>query len=142
MRKFDWPWERIFTLGPFLGTIALLLVGGVVTGQLAYAPTHSSVVVNSATISSDGSTCRIVFYNKGNGASHLSQVNIEMPGDEHAVSFGQSFSMKPNQNTTFNCSLGKSSQFVPPFMAHPGMEYNLTARFDDGTKTSYTSGFS
>ena len=140
MNRIDWPWEKLFTLGPFLGALVMTIIIGVVTGGIAYALDHSSVSFQSASISPDGSTCSIHFFNHGRSASHLSLIVMSVSGTTNSVSFGSSY-LIPAGNATYPCQRGSQTQFVPSVVGHQGMPFNLTARFDDGTRVSYRSAF-
>jgi len=136
-------WNRIFAASPLVMIVAAaVLVAGAGLGGYAFAAREPHPSFQSATISSDGSTCSIDFWNGGNADAHLTQVVLSSLGTSNAVSFASSFVLHPSKTSTYDCSLGSATQFLPGFVGQPGMCFNLTARFDDGTYLHFESVFS
>jgi hypothetical protein len=136
-------WDRVFSVSPVVMIVAaFVLVAGAGPGGFAFAARDPHPSFQGATISSDGSTCSIEFWNGGNADAHLTQVVLSSQGASNAVSFASSFVLHPSQNSTYDCSLGSATQFLPGFVGQPGMSFNLTARFDDGMYLHFESVFS
>jgi hypothetical protein len=136
-------WNRVFSASPLVMIVAaIVLIAGAGLGGFALAARDPHPSLQNATISSDGSTCSIDFWNGGNADAYLTQVVLSSQGASNAVSFASSYVLHPNQTSTYDCSLGSATQFLPGFVGQPGMPFNLTARFDDGTYLHFESVFS
>ncbi len=125
----------------FLAVLTLALVLGFGFGGFAAVADRPSPEFQSATISTDGSICAIVFANQGSGVAHLSQITLSYASASVVVSFSSSFLVPPNHATEYTCRTGTKTQFVPAVSAISGLQYNLTARFEDGAIATFTSTF-
>ncbi len=125
----------------FLAVLTLALVVGFGLSGFAVVADRPSPGFQSATISADGSVCAIVLANHGSGVAHLSQITLSYASASVAVSFASSFPVPPNHATEFGCRTGSETQFVPGVSAISGLQYNLTARFEDGAIATFTSTF-
>ena len=144
-KGMKWIPDEFALRGPAVITAVVILITlGYGLGAFAAMSQKPSPAIQGVAISSDGSICNINFTNTSSVDVHLSLVTLRFSnpaGVALAISFPSSQSIAHGKQTTFSCGLGTPNQFLPSVSGIPGQSYNITARFDDGTSTTFTSVF-
>jgi hypothetical protein len=137
--------EQVALRGPaVLTAVAVVLVIGYGLGAFAAISKPTPTIVQ-ASISADGSVCSVQFENQGGTDVRLSILSLAYSTPSArgwAVSFPKGLTIVHDQVTTYSCLLGTTNQFLPSASGLSGEQYNLTAKYDDGTSVSFSAKFS
>ena len=137
--------DEVALRGPVIITaVVILITCGYGLGVFAAMANKPTPTIQGAVISTDGSLCSINFTSPSSVDVHLSLVTLrysDPAGVALAISFPSSQSITHGGQTTFSCGLGTPNQFLPSVSGMSGQSYNITARFDDGTSTTFASVF-